>query len=145
MAPSRWLKDAVKLLFRHFMRRSERIDAGVVDENIDMATSKFDRSLCHLASAGCVAKIGGNEISPSSTRVNSSSALHIAPHHENVNTKLSEFFGYRETDSARSTRNKRCRTIAGHLEIPHGQEGLNRRVRHCDHRRRLTAGLAQGS
>jgi hypothetical protein len=34
-------------------------------------------------------------------------ALRISPHNQNVYTKLSEFLGCRETDSARSTRYKR--------------------------------------
>jgi len=44
------------------MRRPERIYPRIVDQNIDMAVAQFNRSSRHLACAGCVAKVGGNEL-----------------------------------------------------------------------------------
>jgi len=44
------------------MRRPKRIDPGIVDENIDMAISEFDRFSGHFACAVCAAKLGGNKI-----------------------------------------------------------------------------------
>src|ERR1700733_3273083 len=102
------------------MRRSERIDAGIVDKNIDMAISEFDRFPGHFVSAVCAQKLGRNKIRFSSSGPNFLErllpALRISPHNQNVNTKLSEFLGCRETDSARATRYKRCRVIVSHLQ-----------------------------
>src|SRR5260221_583124 len=104
------------------MRRSERIDAGIVDENIDMATSEFDRLLSHFASAVCAQKLRRNKIRFASCGPNFVDcllpALRISPYNQNVNTKLSKFLGCRETDAARSTGDKRCRIIACHLQSP---------------------------
>src|SRR5258708_22566242 len=104
------------------MRRSERIDAGIVDENIHMATSEFDRFPGHFASAVCAEKLGRNKIRFASCGPNFLDcllpALRISPHNQNMITKLSEFLGCRETDSARSTRDKRCRIGVSHLQSP---------------------------
>src|SRR5580692_2095847 len=104
------------------MRRSERIDAGIVDENIYVATSEFDRFRGHFASAVCSSKLRSNEIRFASCSPNFVDCLLpaflISPHNQNVNTKPSEFLGCRETDSARSTRDKRCRIISRHLQSP---------------------------
>ena len=102
------------------MRRPERIDAGIVNENIDMATSEFDRFPGHFASAVCAQKLGRNKIRFASCGPNFIDRLlptfRISPHNQNVNTKLSEFLGCRETDSARATCYKRCRVIVSHLQ-----------------------------
>src|SRR5260370_37375884 len=102
------------------MRSSERLDAGIVDENIDMASSEFDCFPGHFASAVCAEKFGSNKIRFSFCSPNFVDcllpALSISPHNQNVNTKFSEFLGCRETDSARSSRDKRCRIIVCHLQ-----------------------------
>ena len=39
------------------MRRPEGENARIVDENIDMTVSKFDRPACDVARARCVSKV----------------------------------------------------------------------------------------
>jgi hypothetical protein len=63
-------ENAVKLFFRHFMRRLERIDPSIVDENIDMAISEFDRFPSYLTCAVCASKLGGNKICSASRSAN---------------------------------------------------------------------------
>ena len=48
------------------MGRPERIDPRVIDQNIDMSVSEFDRSFRHIACARSVAKVRGYEIGPAS-------------------------------------------------------------------------------
>jgi hypothetical protein len=55
-------KDAIKLFFWHFILWPERMDHRVIDEDIDVAISEFDRSVGHFASAGCISRVGENEI-----------------------------------------------------------------------------------
>src|SRR5579862_2065616 len=104
------------------MRRPERIDPGIVDENIHVAISKFKCPLRDVASAGCVAKIGRNKVCFASRGANFVRcllpALRVSPPNHNMASELRQFLGCRETDSARSTRDKRCRIIVCHLESP---------------------------
>jgi len=115
-------KNAIKLFFGHFVRGSKRIDAGIVDENIDPAISKFDGSLRDGACAGCVLKIGGNEIRFASCGLDFVdcllAALRIAPHHNHVDAKLCEFPGCCATNSARSSCDQCGRTISRHVQLP---------------------------
>src|SRR5205807_2206520 len=53
---------AVKHFFRRFMRRPEREDPRIVDQNIDMVVSERDRSSSHLARARRVSKVRRNKI-----------------------------------------------------------------------------------
>src|SRR6202012_53292 len=105
-------KDTVKLLFRHFMRRSERIDPGIVYENIHMAISEFDRFPCYFVCAVCASKFIGNKICFASCSANLVNrllpALRISSHNQDMNSKFSEFPGCREADSTRPSCYKRC-------------------------------------
>ena len=44
------------------MRGPERIDPSIVNQNIDVAISQFDRPFRRVACAGCISKIRRNKI-----------------------------------------------------------------------------------
>ena len=44
------------------MRRPERKDSGIVDQNIDIAISEFDRSSRHFARARRISQVRRNKI-----------------------------------------------------------------------------------
>jgi hypothetical protein len=87
-------KNLVELLFRHFVRRPERIDSSIVDENVNMAISKFDRPLRHFTGASYVSKIGGYKICFACLGANCVDSFlpahRVSPHNQDMNTKLSQ-------------------------------------------------------
>src|SRR5262249_19245906 len=54
--------DVVKRLLARFVRRAERIDARVIDQDVDMAASQLDGPSRERTGARGVAKIGRDEI-----------------------------------------------------------------------------------
>src|SRR5580698_8360400 len=103
------------------MSGPERIDPRIVDQNIDVAASEFDRFFCHLACTGCVTKIRGNKVRFASCSPNfiqrAVPAFRAAPYNQNMNTKQSELLGCGATDSARSPGDE-CRRTDCHVQIP---------------------------
>ena len=76
------------------MGRPERIDPRVIDQNIDMTISEFDRSFRYIACARCVSKVSGYEIVLASCCADFGNrflaALRVATHDQNLRAKLSQ-------------------------------------------------------
>ena len=113
---SHWLPNGqsrVKHVFRHFMRRPERVDPRIVDQNIDMTVADLDRSSGHFARAWRVAKVRRNKIRFASSGADVCNrllaALRIAADDDDVDAKLGQFRGCRPANPARSSCNKCCR------------------------------------
>jgi hypothetical protein len=101
------------------MRRPERVDPRIVDQNIDMAVTELDRSSRHFAHAGRVSKVRRNEIRFASRcadfRNRLLPALRIATYDYDTDAKLGQFSGCRPANPARSSCNQCCRRIGSHL------------------------------
>ena len=86
-----------------------------------MAISKFDRPLRHFTGASYVSKIGGYKICFACLGANCVDsflpALRVSPHNQDMNTKLSQFPGCRETDPAGSFGYEWCRRLACHVQF----------------------------
>jgi hypothetical protein len=101
------------------MRCAKREDPHVVDQNIDMAISEFDRLLGNRARARRVAKVGGNKIRSASCGADflnrPLAAFRIAANDQNVGAELGELNCHGPADTAGSSSNKSCRI---HLQFP---------------------------
>src|SRR5207244_6619866 len=118
--PTRRSSDlAVEYFFRHFLRRAERVDPRIVDQNIDTAVTELDRSSGHFARAGRVSKVRRNKIRFASCcadfRNRLPPALGIAAYDNDMDSKLGQFGGCRPANPARSSCNQCCRRIGSHL------------------------------
>jgi hypothetical protein len=87
-----------------------------------MAVSEFDRSSRHFARSRRVSKVRRNKIrfaSCCADFVNRlPAALHITAYDQDMDVKLGQFIGCRPANTARSSCNKCCRRISGHLQFP---------------------------
>src|SRR5205807_7252793 len=113
---------AVKHFFRRFMRRPEREDPRIVDQNIDMVVSERDRSSRHFARSRRVSKVRRNKIRFASCCADFGNrllaALYITAYDQDMDAKLGQFIGCRPANTARSSCNKCCQRISSHLQFP---------------------------
>src|SRR5579863_337340 len=104
------------------MRGPERIDPRIVDQNIDVAISEFDRPFRHVACASCVSKVRRNKICVASCPANFVDrvlpALGIPAHDQDMDPNLRQFLGRRTTDSTRSSSDKGGSSVTFHPQLP---------------------------
>src|SRR2546423_10624476 len=88
---------------------TERVDPGIVDQNIDLAVAELDGSSRHVARARCVAQVSRKKIRCAScgtdVRHRLLPALHIAADDDDMDAKLGQFRGDRPANPAGSTGN----------------------------------------
>jgi len=94
---------------------------ALLNQNVDVAISEFERSFRNFACAGGISEIGRNEVCFASCGPNFIDCLlpafRIATHDHNMDAKLRQFIGCGATDSARSSANKRCRGFGRHVQF----------------------------
>jgi len=99
----------------------ERIDPSIVDQNIDVGISEFDRPFRHVACAGCISKVRRNKICLASCPANFVDrvlpALGIPAHDQDMDAKVRQFLGRRTTDSARSSSDKGGGSVSCHPQL----------------------------
>jgi hypothetical protein len=82
-----------------------RENPGVVDQNIDVTISDFDRFLGHSTCARCISEIRGNKIRRAACRTNFVDrllpALRASPYDQDMDPKLGQFISRGATDSTR--------------------------------------------
>src|SRR5439155_22761930 len=100
----------------------ERKDPRIVDQNIDLAVSEFDRSSRHFARARRVSKVRRYKMRFASccadVRNRLLAAFRIAAYDDDMDAKLSQFIGCRPANTARSSCNECCQRIGSHLQFP---------------------------
>src|SRR5438132_751276 len=109
---------ALKHLFRHVMRRPERVDPGIVDQHIDMTVADLDRSSRHVARARRVAQVRRKKIRCAScgtdVRHRLRAALRMAADDDDMDATLGQFRGCRPANPTRSSSNECGRRIGSH-------------------------------
>jgi hypothetical protein len=101
------------------MRRDKRINTRIVDQDIDMAVSKFDRSSRNFTCTRSVAKVSRNKIRLPARCAYFGYGLftpfRISAYKQYVHAQPSQFVGHGPTNTAGPSRNKCDR---GHLRNP---------------------------
>jgi hypothetical protein len=101
------------------MRRHERVDARIVDEDINLAVSKFDRSSRNFTGTRGVPKVRRDKVRLSTgcsyfgDRL--FAAFHIPAYDQHVNAQLGQFVSDSSTNTTRRSGNE-CGRI--HFEAP---------------------------